>query len=53
MRNDQNISPRIKAMMITAIIFCLIMVVAYFARQKVTNWMKVASENGLEFVASG
>lgn len=28
--------------MITAVIFGLIVVVAYFARQKVTNWVKVA-----------
>jgi hypothetical protein len=39
----KNSSATIKAMVITLIIFGLIMVVAYFARQKITSWRTYAA----------
>jgi hypothetical protein len=39
----QNPNLTIRAMIITLIIFGLIMVVAYFARQKITNWRTYAA----------
>jgi hypothetical protein len=41
----QNPNLTIRAMIITLIIFGLIMVVAYFARQKITNWRTYAASS--------
>ena len=40
----------IKVMMITLIIFAMIMVVAYFARQKITSWRTYAAVGSLSRV---
>jgi hypothetical protein len=42
MSEHRNNASKIRTMMITAVIFGLIVLVAYSARQKVTNWVRIA-----------
>jgi uncharacterized protein (UPF0333 family) len=44
MRNDDQHRKRvIKALTITGVILAMIIVVAYFARQKITSWLTYAA----------
>jgi hypothetical protein len=40
MDDDRTRSTRFKAMLVTLVILSLIVVVAYFARQKITSWIQ-------------
>jgi hypothetical protein len=43
MDDDRSRSKRFKAMLVTLVILSLIVVVAYFARQKITSWIQYAA----------
>jgi uncharacterized membrane protein len=43
MDDNRSTSIRLKLMLVTLVILGLIIVVAYFARQKLTSWIQYAS----------
>jgi hypothetical protein len=43
MDDDRSRSTRFKAMLVMLVILSLIVVVAYFARQKITSWIQYAA----------